>query len=242
MSCDQACSDPADLTGKSHPMDDTVHGILQARILEWVAVLFCSGSSQTTDQTQVFHTASGFFTSWATREACTFEVKLLSCVRLFAAPWTVAYQVPPSMGFSKLEYWSELQFPSPGDLPNPGIEARSPTLQADTLLSEPPGKPVHSMVLGKCIIKCIHHYSIIHSSFTVLKISFVLHIHPSSPKLQATTDFFFPVSSVLPFPKYYIIGIMQYAAFSDWLFHIVLHLSFLNVFSWLDSSFLFSTE
>ena len=63
MSGDQACSDPADLTGKSHPMDDTVHEILQARILEWVAVLFSSGSSQTTDQTQVFHTASGFFTS-----------------------------------------------------------------------------------------------------------------------------------------------------------------------------------
>ena len=151
-------------------------------------------------------------------------MKLLSRVRLFAAPWTVAYQVPPSMGFSKLEYWSELQFPSPGDLPNPGIEARSPTLQADALLSEPPGKPVHSMVLGKYIIKCIHHYSIIHSSFTVQKISFVLHIHPSSPELQATTDFFFSVSSVLPFPKYYIVGIMQYAAFSDWLFHTVLHL------------------
>ena len=49
------------------------------------------------------------------------KVKSLSRVRLFAAPWTVAYQVPPSMGFSRQEYWSGLPFPSPGDLPNPGI-------------------------------------------------------------------------------------------------------------------------
>ena len=47
---------------------------------------------------------------------------------------------PPSMGFSRQEYWSGLPFPSPGDLPDPGIEPRSPTLEADTLTSEPPGK------------------------------------------------------------------------------------------------------
>ena len=56
-------------------------------------------------------------------------------------PWTVAHQAPPSMGFSRQEYWSGLPFPSPGDLPNPGIEPRSPTLQADALTSAPPGKP-----------------------------------------------------------------------------------------------------
>ena len=54
-------------------------------------------------------------------------------------PWTVAHQAPPSVGFSRQEYWSGLPFPFPGDLPNPGIELRSPTLQADTLTSEPPG-------------------------------------------------------------------------------------------------------
>ena len=69
------------------------------------------------------------------------EVKLLSHVWLLATPWTVAYQAPPSMGFSRQEYWSGLPFASPGDLPDPGIEPRSPTLQADTLTSEPPGKP-----------------------------------------------------------------------------------------------------
>ena len=69
------------------------------------------------------------------------KVKSLSRVRLFATPWTVAHQAPLSMGFSRQEYWSGLPFPSPGDLPDPGIEPRSPALQADTLTSEPPGKP-----------------------------------------------------------------------------------------------------
>ena len=56
------------------------------------------------------------------------EVKSLSRVRLFATPWTVAYQALPSMGFSRQVYWSGLPFPSPEDLPDPGIEPRSPTL------------------------------------------------------------------------------------------------------------------
>ena len=59
------------------------------------------------------------------------KVKSPSRVRLFATPWTVAYQAPPSMGFSRQEYWSGLPFPSPRDLPDPGIEPRSPTLQAE---------------------------------------------------------------------------------------------------------------
>ena len=59
------------------------------------------------------------------------KVKLLSRVRLFATPWTVAYQASLSMGFSRQKYWSGLPFPSPGDLPNPGIEPRSPALEAD---------------------------------------------------------------------------------------------------------------
>ena len=68
------------------------------------------------------------------------KVKMLNCLWLFATPLTVAYQIPPPMGFSRQEYWSGLPFPSPGDLPNPGVEPGSPTLQADTLPSEPPGK------------------------------------------------------------------------------------------------------
>ena len=69
------------------------------------------------------------------------KVKSFSCVQLFATPWTVTYQAPLSMGFSRQEYWSGLPFPSPGDLPDPGTEPVSPALQADALTSEPPGKP-----------------------------------------------------------------------------------------------------
>ena len=76
-------------------------------------------------------------------------MKLLSCVRLFATPRTVAYQPPLSMGFFRQECRSGLPFPSSGNLPNPGIEPRSPTLQADVLLSEPPGKPPNSIEMGK---------------------------------------------------------------------------------------------
>ena len=69
------------------------------------------------------------------------KLKSLRRLRLFATPWTVAYQAPPFMGFSRQEYWSGLPFPSPEDLPDPGIEPGSPALQADALPSEPPGKP-----------------------------------------------------------------------------------------------------
>ena len=73
------------------------------------------------------------------------KVKLLSHVQLFATPWTVAYQAPPSMGFSRQECWSGLPFLSPGDLPDPGIKPRSPAWQADALPSEPPGKPLNDL-------------------------------------------------------------------------------------------------
>ena len=59
------------------------------------------------------------------------KVKLLSHLRLFATPWTIAYQAPLFIGFSRQEYWSGFPFPSPGDLPNPAIEPRSPALQAN---------------------------------------------------------------------------------------------------------------
>ena len=94
---------------------------------------------------------SAFFMVQLSHPYMKVKVKLLSHVRLFVtpSPWTVAHQAPPSMGFSKQEYWSGLSFPSPGDLPDPGIELRSPALQADALTSEPLGKPF--MTTGKTI-------------------------------------------------------------------------------------------
>ena len=80
-------------------------------------------------------------------EETDIQVKLSPClslshVRLFATTWTVAHQAYLSMEFSKQEYQNRLPFPSPGDLPNPGIESRSPVLPTDSLLSALPEKSV----------------------------------------------------------------------------------------------------
>ena len=88
------------------------------------------------------------------------EVNSLSHVRLFATPWTIAYQGPQSMGCSRQEYWSGLPFPSPGDLPDPGIEPRSPALQADALPLSYQGSPketpnLRMSLFYKYIIQCI---------------------------------------------------------------------------------------
>ena len=80
------------------------------------------------------------------------KVKSLSSVRLFATPWTVAYQAPQSMEFSWQEYWIRLLFPSPENLPNPGTEPGSPTLQAGALPCEPPGKPKKYIYVHICTI------------------------------------------------------------------------------------------
>ena len=84
QSCPTVC-DPID----GNPLGSSVPGILQARTLEWVAIAFSN--------------------AWKWK----VKVKSLSCARLFVTPWTAAYQAPPSMGFSRQEYWSGLPLPSP---------------------------------------------------------------------------------------------------------------------------------
>ena len=78
---------------------------------------------------------------------------VLSYVRLFATQWTVPHQAPLSMGISRQEYWSGLQFPPPQDLPNPGIEPRSPAMQVDSLQSQPPGKPKNTGVNSLSLVQ-----------------------------------------------------------------------------------------
>ena len=75
------------------------------------------------------------------------EVKVTQSCQTLATPWTVAHKVPLSMGFSRQDYWSGLPFPSPGDLPDPGIEPMTPALQADSLPTELGGKPSVSYYL-----------------------------------------------------------------------------------------------
>ena len=116
----------------------------------WGAMPTSRGSSQPRDLTQVSCIAGGFLTVWATREAMMRKLKKvtsLSHVQLFATPWTVAYHAPRSMGFSRQEYWNGLPFPSPEDLPDPGIKPGSSALQADVLLSELPGKSMRKYLL-----------------------------------------------------------------------------------------------
>ena len=74
---------------------------------------------------------------------------MLSCfshVRLFVTPWTIAHQAPLSMGFFRQEYWGGLPCPSPGDLPDLEIKPGSPALQAVSLSSEPPEKPIYMYI------------------------------------------------------------------------------------------------
>ena len=128
------------------PPGSSVHGIFQARILEWVAVPFCRGSSWPRDRpgspvAPALQADSLMLSHWRSPQESESKVKSFSCVQLFATPWTVAHQAPPSVGFSRQEYWSGLPFPPAGDLPNSGMEPRSPALEAGALTSEPPGEP-----------------------------------------------------------------------------------------------------
>ena len=130
----------------------SVHEIFQARVLEWVAISCSRGSSWPRDQTRVSRMVG--FTVWATGEVLKYlqlrsylqsymKVKVLvtqSCLTL-CNPMDCTHQAPMSMEFSRQEYWSGLPFPFPGDLPNPGIEPRSPPMQVDSLPSVLPGKP-----------------------------------------------------------------------------------------------------
>ena len=156
MSVSQSCPT---LTDCSTP-GSSVHEILQARILEWVANPFSRGFSQSRDWICVSCITDRFFTMWPTREVHNFlsasyswgvwmpmyvHVQLLSHVLLFVMPWTVACLTPLSRGFSKQAYWSGLPFPPPADLPDPGIKPMSPAspaLAGRLFTTVPPGKGV----------------------------------------------------------------------------------------------------
>ena len=124
-------------------------------------MVLCGGSCP--GHWNIFRSDSGLHPLWATSMTHWWPSKIaphvakyplvkvtvlvahISCIWLFATPWTVAHQSSLPMGFSRQEYWSGLPFPSPGDLSNPGIKSESPTLQADSLQSEPPGKPKYPL-------------------------------------------------------------------------------------------------
>ena len=144
-----------------NPPGSFVHVIFQARILEWVVIPSSRGSSWPGDQTltylnllhcrqilyplslgspQMMWEVSVKLGNKLGLNKCVCGLVAKSCPTL-ATPWTVACQVLLFMGFPRQEYWSGLPFPSPGTLPNPGIEPGSPALQADSLPTELRGKP-----------------------------------------------------------------------------------------------------
>ena len=144
--------DPMDYS----PPGSSVLGISQARILAQVAMPF-SGRSFPTQRSSspplsflLWHTGSLPLATWEAWKGK--KVKSLSRVRLSATPWTVAYQAPLSMGFSRQQCWSGLPFPSPGDLPDSRIKPGSPTLQTDLLPSEQPEKPILVQLFSPCLL------------------------------------------------------------------------------------------
>ena len=138
---------------------------------------------------------------------------------LFETPWAVALQAPLSMGFSRQEYWSGLPSPSPGDLPDPGIKPRSPTLWADSLPSEPPGKPNHkpwcfiikaqslwlvktfSTIFLKCLFFGLRNPTLSHVSLSLWPFQFHLDVHhlDTSVSRSSVVDSFLFSSHIIYF-------------------------------------------
>ena len=111
-------------------------------LILWCKFFYNLNFSYTIAKTATWHVCSileDFSLITVYPDVCVCALSL-SHVWLFATPWTVAHQPPLFKGFPRQEYLSGLPFPSPGDLPDPGIEPKPPALQADSLPSEPPGK------------------------------------------------------------------------------------------------------
>ena len=116
--------------------------------------------------------------SWPLSYQCVCSVLSDS----FATPRTIAHEVPLSMEFSRQEYCSGLPLPSPGDLPDPGIESGFPVLQADSLLTEPPGKTQHSQINLKSKTKpwVLEHLGLLVSIYGKLHDSSAISLYPEN--------------------------------------------------------------
>ena len=112
-------------------------------------------------------------------------------------PWTVAHQAPLSVGFSRQEHWSGLLCPSPGDLPNPGMEAGSPALQADSLPSESPGKPY---IITTNNFNCTQHVPTLQFNLHYAKITykFVSFLHRRMGEQKAQLTLSYPRTKTVP--------------------------------------------
>ena len=119
----------------------------------------------------------------AVEKTCAVRSVASVMLKLFATPWAIAHQAPVSMGFSRQEYWSGLPCPPPGNLPNPGIEPRFPTLQADSVPSESPRKPKNTGVgilylLQGIFPKQESNWGLLHCRWILYQLSYQGIVHP----------------------------------------------------------------
>ena len=98
----------------------------------------------------------------------------------FVTPWTAACQGPLSMGFSSPEYWSGLPFPSPGDLPRPGIEPTSPALVGGFFTTEPPGKPLQCVGSQVIMLYTLNIYNLF-VDYSSIKLKKIKELHMGFP-------------------------------------------------------------
>ena len=138
----------------SRPSSQWCHPAVSSSVVPFSSCPQSLPASESFPMSQLFAWGGQSTTLWYT---CESESEVTSVVFNSLRPY-IACEAPLSMGFSKQEYWSGLPFPSPGDLPDPGIEPRSPTLWADSLPSGRPGKPNKSVQLknGKIMLKVTH--------------------------------------------------------------------------------------
>ena len=117
-------------------------GIVALGMTSCPSLSFSFPASAAIPQVAPGHASFRFPVCLLTQGVCPLGVLVVESCLMLCDPWTVAHEAPLSMGFPRQGYWRGLPFPSPGDAPDPGIEPGSPTLQAGSLPSEPPGKPV----------------------------------------------------------------------------------------------------
>ena len=243
------------------PPGSSVHGVSQARILEWVAISFSSESSQPRDQTyasligrqNLYHQASwgALYTFIIIQIKSESSIYLLlsyfSHVWLFATLWTVACQAPLSLGFSRQEYWSGLPCPPPGDLPEPGIEPTSlmsPELAGRFFTTSATWKVLIMLQIkseSSTCLKCFEVPSIAFQTVQILICKCLWSLISSLPNFHSLSVYTWPPSASPVCCILHCAWVFEYAGSSGWTlpcssFHLLLHLQIFGSYNFLSET------